>query len=203
MQAEQLEYERQQAALDRELQQQALEAEQAQIRYSQAWDKLGSGIFSAEIAADAGISEEDARNYAKMAAAAMSLQTSAKRSSGGGSGGSGSSKPRLTLAQTKEEVENGNLAPEVVRAYAYYYGLDEETALAALEAATEQEDGKTASMADDPIYQGALNLRRKGRSATQILEWLYENADDSNIDAYVAALGLVNEEYKRQAMGVL
>ena len=69
----------------------------------------------------------------------MSLQTSAKRSSGGGSDGSSSSKPRLTLAQTKEEVENGNLAPEVVRAYAYYYGLDEETALAALEGAKEEE----------------------------------------------------------------
>ena len=203
IQAEQLEYERQQAALDREMQQQALEAEQAQIRYSQAWDKLGSGIFSAEIAADAGISEEDARNYAKMAAAQLALQTSAKRSSSGGSsGGSGSTyKPKLSYAQIKEEIERKNHSPEVIRGFAYYNGISEEEARASLEG--EEENGGTVSMADDPIYQGALKLRRAGRSATQILDWLYENADDSNIDAYVAALGLVNEEYKRQAMGVL
>lgn len=206
MQAEQLEYERQQAALDRELQQKAMEAEQAQIRYSQAWDKLGSGIFSAEIAADAGISEEDARNYAKMAAAAMSLQTSAKRSSGGGSGGSSSSKPRLTLAQTKEEVENGNLAPEVVRAYAYYYGLDEETALAALEAATEQEKSPEEAARENyttAVYNGAKAMRQSGRSSTEILRYLWDNVrgDEDAFAQLAYILGFENEADALSANG--
>lgn len=207
IQAEQLEYERQQAALDRELQQKAMEAEQAQIRYSQAWDKLGSGIFSAEIAADAGISEEDARNYAKMAAAQLALQTSAKRSSGGSSGGSGSTyKPKLTLAQAKEAIEEGKKTPEVVRAYAYYYGLDEETALAEIEAAAEAEKGPEEIAKENysiAVYNGAKAMRQSGRSSTEILRYLWDNTrGDADAFAQLAyILGFENQADALSANG--
>lgn len=70
-------------------------------------------------------SEERMNQYAtdaEVTAAALAAESGGSSGSGGKSGGgSGSSKPSLTAAQAKTEIEEGNITDATVDAYNYYY----------------------------------------------------------------------------------
>jgi len=65
----------------------------------------------------------DTQNLLKLALAnAGRTSPVGSGTTGGGGGGGGTAKPVLTLAQMEAAIEAGNLSPNVLAAYEYYYG---------------------------------------------------------------------------------
>ena len=83
---------------------------------------LSAGILPSPSQLEAmGITSAQAQEYIALAKASAAL----KGSTSGSSGSSGSAtKPTLTWAQTKEEIEDGNLTPAVLDSYKYHMGVD-------------------------------------------------------------------------------
>lgn len=131
-----------------------------------------SGYTDAEIAAFE-------QYYAQQIAAA-----NAKGKSTGG----GVEKPRLTLAQTLEAIENGIINEQTLAAYEYYYGQPYKT----------EEDNKTNVASSkiageygssfDKARATANAMRAKGRSDEEILDYLDKFTDEEVTDKGMNAI---------------
>ena len=92
-----------------------------------------------------------------------------KKASGGGSGG----KPKLTFKQMEDAIASGNLTPNVLSAYKYYYGADYE------ESPEDQIDPTTRNSAFERII-AASNPNAK-KSKEEILAVIREEYDGGAI----------------------
>lgn len=121
---------RTQALLEEMLRQQELSAQQQSINREYAMNLLSSGVMpDSATLAGAGISESEANALSQIykqqidANIAKTLASAAKTSSGSSKSSTASAtKPRLTWAQVKKELEDGNTNAAVLSAYQYYMG---------------------------------------------------------------------------------
>lgn len=144
-----------------------------------AFSLITNGYYTPELAKQAGLSDEVARQIAADAKAAATVKTSYSggSSSGGSSGGNGgTTKNPLTFAQAKSLLEEGNYSPN---------------ALAAYETATGQTwfDAKLSRGASDiaDMLENARDNNGKAYPDRKIKEW---------IDSYYNNGAFTEEEYK-------
>jgi len=109
------------------LQQQQLESNLSQNQQNQAIQLLGMGLTSGQAASLLGVPQDQIDNYVNTINKGMQidLQNSSRIASGSGGGsGRGEYKPKLTISQTQDLLDNGVSSPELLSAYKYYTGAD-------------------------------------------------------------------------------
>lgn len=151
-----------------------MQAQKEQTAQQNKWDIalafIENGKNASFIAETLGIPQADVNTLI----AAVNAQKTAKASSGGSSGKSKSSeKPVLTFAQVNEAIEDGNITPNVLSAYEYYYG----EAYGSDSGVNKNADGVSYGSEFNSVYAALRNLEKNGGSPEKAIQILQRAID--------------------------
>lgn len=168
-------------------------AQKAQAEQQNKWDLalafVENGKNASFIAETLGIPQADVNTLI----AAVNAQNKV-RASGGGSGSKKPDKPVLTFAQVNEAIENGNITPNVLSAYQYYYGEN----YGSNDGVNKNAQGINYGSEYNTVYANLRNIEKNGGSREQAIR-LLQTAIDSGTLTDAGYLKL--EEYFKTLLG--